>query len=264
MHDVFLILVGLFASLCGTVVGLGGGFIMVPFLALVYPMPVYQIVGTSMAVLAISSISSTAAFIKQKRIDYKSGVAFALAMVPGSVLGAITSSGISSRGFFIALGIFLFLMALFLLMKPKEGAKGGLLRPTVTRTLVDAAGQRFTYSFNIQTGIGIGLIVGFISSLFGIGGGSIMVPTMVMLLSFPPHIAVATSALSILISALAGTISHAWLGHIDWIKVLWLAIGALIGSQLGAKVASRLPAKIILRALSVCLIIVAVRLMFKG
>ncbi|MCM3781866.1 sulfite exporter TauE/SafE family protein [Neobacillus mesonae] len=258
-----LLLVGALSSLCGAVVGLGGGFIIVPFLAFAYDMPVSQIVGTSLAVLVFGSLSSTIAYLKQKRIDIKSGILFAVAMVPGSILGAFTANVVSNQAFFIALGIFLLGMALFLLKKPQK-SKSHLLKPTVERTFSDSSGVTHTYSFNMKFGVIIALAVGFISSLFGIGGGSVMVPTMVMLLSFPAHIAAATSMLSILISATTGSIAHLALGHIDFVKMLWLAIGSLIGSQIGAKIASKLPGQLILRFLSIALIFVAIRLMFKS
>lgn len=260
---VVLLLVGVLSSLCGAVVGLGGGFIIVPFLAFAYDMPVSEIVGTSLAVLVFGSLSSTIAYVKQRRIDMKSGTLFAVAMIPGSVLGAFTANIVSNRGFFVALGVFLLCMALFLLKKPQK-SQNSLLKPTVTRAFSDASGTTHTYSFNLKAGVSIALVVGFISSFFGIGGGSVMVPTMVMLLSFPAHIAAATSSLSILISATSGSIAHLALGHIDFMKLLWLAAGSLIGSQLGARIASKLPGGVILRFLSIALIFVAIRLMFKS
>ncbi len=262
MESMLLLLIGAFAALCGSIVGLGGGFIIVPLLALLYEMPAAHIVGTSMAVLLFSAISSTWAYAKQKRIDYASGLAFSVAMIPGSILGAWTTKFMTNKAFFIAFGIFLFLMALFLLLKPNKKADR-FLRPTVTRTFVDASGQEHTYSYHRGFAVSIAFVVGFLSSLFGIGGGSVMVPTMVLLLTFPAHIATATSMFSILISAIVGTASHMAFQHIVWSKVLWLAIGALVGGQVGAKIASKLPAKAILRTLSVCLMIVAIRLMFK-
>jgi uncharacterized membrane protein YfcA len=263
VESIFLILIGIIASICGSIVGLGGGFIIVPFLAMFYKMPVSQIVGTSMAVLMFSSISSVLEFTKQKRIDYKSGFMYSIAMFPGSILGARITNFVSNKVFFIALGIFLLLMALFLLFKPNKKQEN-FLYPSVTRTLIDGSGQEFTYSFNLWFGIAVAFVAGFLSSLFGIGGGSVMVPTMVLLLSFPAHIAAATSMLSILLSSIVGTVSHMSFGHVVWNKVWFLAAGALIGGQLGAKIASKVPAKAILRVLSLCLMFVAIRLMFKG
>lgn len=248
------------AAMFGSLVGLGGGFIIVPSLALLYSFPVADIVGTSMAVLVFSSLTSTFVFARQKRIDYKSGVLFACSMIPGSILGAWIADFITSKAFFISFGVFMLLMAISLIVKP---SKGLTLKPTTNRTLVDATGKEYSYSFNLKVGTFIAFLVGFLSSLFGIGGGSVMVPTMVLLLTFPVHIATATSSFFILITALIGSFSHMMFDHILWEKVLFLALGSVVGGHFGAKLAAKVPEKTILGVLSTCLIVVAVRLMFN-
>ncbi|MGI8384087.1 sulfite exporter TauE/SafE family protein [Robertmurraya sp. P23] len=260
MDNTLLVFIGMFAAICGSLVGLGGGFIIVPSLAILYNFPVSNIVGTSMAVLVFSSISSTLVFAKQKRIDYKSGALFALAMIPGSILGAWIADFITSKAFFISFGLFMLLMAISLLLKP---SKSFSIKPTTTRTIVDSTGKEYSYSFHLQVGTFIAFLVGFLSSLFGIGGGSVMVPTMVLLLTFPVHIATATSSFFILITAVIGSISHMVFDHILWEKVIFLALGSIIGGHLGAKLAAKVPEKTILGVLSTCLIVVAIRLMFN-
>jgi len=262
MELISLTLIGMFAAICGSIVGLGGGFIIVPSLALLYDLPVPQIVGTSMVVLVFSSVSSTLAYAKQKRIDFKSGILFSLAMIPGSIFGAWITNFITSRDFFISFGLFMLCIAASMTFKPNKGKRLSL-HPTTSRTIVDSTGNQYSYSFNSWIGITIAFLVGFISSLFGIGGGSVMVPMMILLLSFPVHIAAATSMFFISISSFVGSISHMLFDHILWTKVLFLAIGSIIGGQLGAKIAAKLPEKTILAALSACLTIVAIRLMFK-
>ncbi|MFD1884834.1 sulfite exporter TauE/SafE family protein [Paenibacillus wenxiniae] len=263
LEALLLLAVGMLASICGAVAGLGGGFIIVPVLAFLYTIPVASISGTSMAVLFVSAISSTIAYARQRRIDYRSGLAFSVAMIPGSILGALTTTVVGSRTFFIALGVFLMMMAVLINFKPTS-SRGGWLRPNTSHRLVDQSGQVHEYSFNMWFGCVVALFVGFLSSLFGIGGGSVMVPTMILFLAFPPHIATATSMFSILLSSLVGTISHVSLGHVMWDKFVWLAIGALVGGQIGARIASKIPAKAVVRVLAVCLFAVAVRMLFKG
>ncbi|WP_147532916.1 sulfite exporter TauE/SafE family protein [Bacillus marasmi] len=263
VESILLFFVGLFAAVSGSVVGLGGGFIIVPILALFQDLEVATIVGTSMAVLFFTSLSSTYRYSKQKRIDYKSGLMFAAAMFPGSILGAWITNYITDKLFFITFGIFMMLVSLSLIFKPSKQIE--LPFPnTITRTFADSFGKEHVFSYNQWVGIVISFFAGILSSMLGIGGGSVMVPTMVLLLSFPAHIAAATSMFSILFASIVGTASHFAYNHIDWSIVVWLAAGSLIGGQLGAKISSKLPEKIILRALATCLMVVAVRLMFKG
>lgn len=260
---IVLFMVGLFAGISGSLVGLGGGFIVVPALTFLFPgmMPAH-IAGTSMAMLLFNSISSTFVYAKQKRIDYAAAFWFAAVSVPGSIIGAFIAVHIAGKAFFVGFGLFLIFVSLLLLFKPKEPLYLPL-RPTVQRRFTDAFGQTFEFAYHRPTGVAISFLVGFASSLFGIGGGSLMVPTMTLLLAFPPHIAVATSMLQIFLSALVSTATHAYLSNIDWLKVLFLSPGAIIGGQIGSRIAKRLPAGLILRLLAVMLIIVAVRLILK-
>ncbi|MNB78365.1 hypothetical protein D3C75_250670 [compost metagenome] len=258
-----LFLLGLTAGISGSLVGLGGGFIVVPALAFLYPeMPTAHLAGTSMAMLLFNSISSTYVYARQKRIDYQAALWFAVASIPGSVIGALLSEQIEGRAFFVSFGIFLVLIALLLLFKPKKPLTLPF-NPTVKRSFADAGGSRFEYAYHMPTGVIISFFVGFLASLFGVGGGSLMVPTMTLLLGFSTHIAVATSMLQIFLSSIVSTSTHGYLQNIEWIMVLCLAPGAIIGGQLGARLAKRLPGKLLLRLLAVFLIIVAARLIMK-
>jgi len=216
-----------------------------------------------MAMLLCNSVSSTYVYAKQKRIDYQAALRFAAASIPGSIIGAFFADHIGGRMFFVSFGLFLIFVSLLLLFKPAKPMVWPF-KPTAKRNFIDVSGNRFEYAYHLPTGIIISFLVGFVASLFGIGGGSLMVPTMTLLLGFPPHIAVATSMLQIFLSAVVSTSTHAFLLNIDWMMVLALAPGAIIGGQIGARLAKRLPGKIILRLLAVFLIVVAFRLMFKG
>ncbi|WP_380026400.1 sulfite exporter TauE/SafE family protein [Effusibacillus consociatus] len=262
LDSLWLFLIGGLAGFAGSIVGLGGGFIMIPFLIFLFDAEPELIIGTSMAVLFVNSISSTLAYSRQKKIDFQSGAWFALLMVPGSIVGAMLAEAFSGKIFYVVFGLFLMAVSIFLLVKPNQPVRN-FLPATVTREFTDAKGETFTYSFHRGFGMAVSFLTGFVSSLLGIGGGSIMVPTMVLLLSFPPHIATATSMFTIMLSSLVGTISHIALGNVVWMQALYLAPGAFLGGQLGARVAAKLPAKTILRILAVTLILVAIRLIFK-
>jgi len=262
LESLLLFLIGSLAGFSGAIVGLGGGFIVVPALTFLFAgMLPERIVGTSMAVLFFNSISSTLAYARQKRIDFAAGLSFAAASVPGSILGAWTAEGMQ-EWFFTAFGCFLIFISLFLLFKPKRPLELPLAK-TTHRRFTDAGGTFFEYSYNRHVGIAVSFFVGYVASLLGIGGGSLLVPTMALLLSFPPHIATATSMFTIFLSAIISSGTHWALGNIDWMKVLFLAPGAFLGGQLGARVASKLPAQLLLRILAVMLILVALRLITK-
>ncbi len=104
-------------------------------------------------------------------------------------------------------------------------------------------------------------IVGFFSSLLGIGGGIIHVPALIYMFSFPYHIAVASSHFILMISSLTGTVFHGMLGNIRLVPAILIGLGAILGAQLGASISRRIEGTWIIRLLSVALIAIGIRLL---
>jgi uncharacterized membrane protein YfcA len=260
--DLSLVAIGVLAGTLGSLVGLGGGFIIVPLTTLFLNLPSRIIAGTSTAVIVINSLTSAWVYGKQRRIDYKSAAAFAIASIPGAFVGAHFSHYLPTHLFNLAFGIFLICTSIFLMIKPKE-AKSVIFRPTSHRSFRDATGKLFEYDFNLPVGLVAAFFVGFLSSLFGIGGGTVMVPVMVLLLGFPPHIAVATSMMMVLVSSFVGALSHAMLGDVAWLYALYLAIGAWVGGQIGPRMAAKASGPWLLRILGVLMICTALRMIFS-
>lgn len=251
----------------GTLIGAGGGFILVPALVLLYPeMPPNLVTSISLAIVFLNAASGSFAYGRMKRIDYKSAIAFGLATLPGSVIGAILTGKIPRHTFNIILGCVLVIIAVFLFLKPGEGAYASPKKNDVNtnRELTDKLGHHYSYSFNIRKGIILSFFVGFLSSFLGIGGGIIHVPALISLLDFPAHIATATSHFVLMIMALAGTIVHLINGTLQQgIKTaLYLGIGVIAGAQLGAYFSNKIKPKGIVKALAVALILVGIRLLF--
>jgi len=262
-----LLLLGFFVGTFGTLIGAGGGFILVPVLVLIYPdMTPELVTSISLAVVFLNASSGSLAYARMKRIDYKSALAFGLATLPGSVIGALVTGIISHHLFNLILGITLLLIAIFLFIKPAEGAFANRQeKGTTQRKLTDAAGQTYTYSFNIRTGIILSFFVGFLSSLLGIGGGIIHVPALTSLLNFPTHIATATSHFVLALMALTGTIVHILKGTLQegLRTALSIGIGVVAGAQVGAYFSHRVKPKAIIRMLAVALLVVGLRLMIS-
>ena len=110
--------------------------------------------------------------------------------------------------------------------------------------------------------VAIGLLSGFLSGMFGIGGGIVIVPLLVMLAKFPRKLAAGTSLGAIVPAALVGVASYAAVGNVDWIVALILVVGSVIGAQVGAHLLHKLPVLAIRWAFIVFLAAVAVSLFF--
>jgi uncharacterized protein len=268
-HYLGLIGLGFGTGAYGTLIGAGGGFVLMPILLLLYPdRKPEELTAISLAVVFFNALSGSEQYALMKRIDYKSGLMFAVATIPGAVIGALNTAAVPRHLFNIIFGVLLLAVAVFLLVQPtlKEGGKAyapHFWHYQVSRHLVEADGASFDYRFNPLTGIVLSFFVGYISSFLGIGGGIIHVPALVYLLHFPVHIATATSHFILAIMALTGTLVHMGTGALAHgaYETLSLAIGVLLGAPLGAHLSGRLQGQWIIRGLAIALGFVAMRIL---
>ncbi len=110
--------------------------------------------------------------------------------------------------------------------------------------------------------VAVGLTVGFFSGLFGVGGGIIMVPLLILTLGFPQRLASGVSLAAVLPTVIAGLIGYASGGHVDWVAGAILAAGAVVGSLLGTWLLHRIPQRLLRWMFVAFLAIVAVRMFF--
>lgn len=265
------IVFGFLVGAYGTMVGAGGGFLMVPALLLLYHAAPAQAAGTSLTVIFFNAASGSVSYARQRRIDYRTGLSFALATLPGAVTGAYLSRYFSGRAFSLAFGILLLAIAVLLIWRPTarrsdaqaHAAASPRSRWQHVRRIMDASGELHVYRYNWVVGLGLSFCVGFLSSILGIGGGIIHVPAMIHLLGFPPHLATATSHFILAISAGVGAGTHIALGHVLAGPAILMAIGVTGGAQVGAMLAQRMHGTRIIRLLAIALIVVAGRLLFS-
>lgn len=264
----WLVPIGFVIGAYGTLIGAGGGFVLVPLLLLAYPSASADtITSISLAVVFFNALSGSIAYARARRIDYHSGVLFSLAAVPGAVLGALTTAFIPRRFFDVLIGTLMLGAATFLFWRPTGEKPPRQPRPgEFKRRVVEADGIEHIFYYNRVLGVGLSLIVGYLSSLLGIGGGFIHVPALVGLLNFPVHIATATSHFILSVMALAGTLTHIVTGAFQSgiRRTIMLSLGVVIGAQFGAHLSNRIKGDWIIRGLAVALAVVGLRLLWSA
>ena len=268
-HYLGLVALGTAVGCYGTLIGAGGGFVLMPVLLLLYPEQSANVLTCiSLAVVFFNALSGSEAYALLKRIDYRSGLMFSAATIPGAILGALNTSYVPRRLFDLIFAVLLLAAAAFLGWQPskeKINRKSfGAERHRVTRQLVDAHGITYEYNFNWLLGMTISIIVGYVSSFLGIGGGIIHVPALSYFLNFPIHIATATSHFILAIMALTGTVVHILTGTFAHgvHRTVALAIGVVLGAQIGARLSEKVRGRWIIRALAMALGIVGLRILF--
>ncbi len=258
--DVALFALGLLIGTFGTLIGAGGGFILVPLLVLFLHQSPATAVGTSLSLVCLNAASGSVAYFKQRRVDLSLGWKFAAATVPGAIGGAYVARSLSSYWFSIAFGVILMAIAILLF----SGKTAAPSRRADLRRVVDVSGASHEYHVDAWKGVLVSFLVGLMSSILGIGGGIVHVPFLIVALSLPVHVATATSHFVLSISAFVGAVTFYALGNVNlWIVAL-MGPGILIGAQLGARASLKAGASTIRYILAASLGLVGLRMLLHA
>ena len=253
-------LVGIIAAMTGV----GGGVFVVPLLSLAYGFSSHQAIGTSLATIVFTSLSSAIGYWRQKRVDYKVGLILTLTTIPGAFVGAYLTSFIEEKLLGLIFGVFLIFVALrmafqFNLYHIQIPRIGKIWH----RKIVDSGGVIFEYDTNVNLGLMLSFFGGLSSGLLGLGGGALMVPILHLTMNFPMHVTVATSMFIMVLTSISGAATHFSLGNVYISYAVFLCIGVIFGAQLGAYFSKKISGKGLRRMFGMVLFLVSIRMILK-
>lgn len=256
--------VGVCVGLVGALIGVGGGFFIVPFLLFFYRFRPDAATAASLGTIALGAASACAANVRRKRIDFRTSGVLVLGTLPGAWFGRYVIGRLSDRLFAAIFGTFLLLVSAYLALgKVKEGR--GFVRGT-PRELVDSDGQAHRYEVNLPAGFAACLLVGLVSSLFGVGGGLILVPFLVLGYGMPTIVASASAQFVFVFAAAAGLAESLRRGQLTaeggWV-ILWMGLGVVLGAQAGVAIAKRVRPGLVRGMISAVLATVAALMLLK-
>lgn len=231
-------------------VGLGGGFILVPVLRLFMGFSPAYAAGTSLILIVANSASGALTYFLQRRIHLKIGWLIAAGGLPGGILGAILSLHISARLYDTILAVLLVGVAVDMAWNAERRMKGRVERDRVH----EMKGMSY------RAALGLGFIVGIFSSLFGLGGGILLVPTFLYFSELPAHAISATSQFAILLTSPVGLVVHIIQRDIDLHDVIPLVAGGLLGGPVGARLSLKLKSPQLLIVVAIALVTAAASL----
>lgn len=234
-------------------VGLGGGFIIVPVLRLFFGLEPAQASGTALALVIANSGSGAFTYLMQHRVHVRIGLLIAAAGFPGSILGALTVKHLPAH-------IFDWLFAAFLIAVATDITFNRQKRLKERKDVTDV---RSILGMPWPTALVSGFAVGFISSLFGVGGGVVLVPTLLYFSDLPAHAISATSHFGIVLTSPVGFAAHYLQDDIDWAMVVPLVAGGLCGGPIGARLSLRLKSGRLMLFVAVALTIAAFALVLR-
>jgi len=246
IEELWLIPLGFVAGVLGSMIGLGGGIIVVPVLTFAGFSPTLAASNSLFAAFS-NAIASTISYHKQKRIEYSIGLKLGLLSIPGTIIGAYISADVTPGIFKILFALILIASSVYIFLKRKFESKSS---NTSKQLMILVVGASF--------------FAGIISSFFGIGGGIIFVPLMVVALGMGMKNAAPTSQLILLFASFSGLVTHSILGHPDFFQSLLLSIGAFGGGLVGARISLELRERGLKILVSVVIIGAAIKLIIDS
>jgi len=265
VNYILIFILAILTSTASALVGLGGGLLLIPFLILIFDLPVKYVAGTMLIAMVPYTLVATFRNLKHGYVDLR----IALIMELGSVSGVLVGSHLSTLipDFLLKilfLGIVVYLM--LSLQIPSDSPYNYVARlfrsvnhypPYISRE-AKQMGQ-----ISIPALILIGLIAGIFSGMLGIGGGFLKTPVLIVGVLLPPKVAVGTALFMIFITASVGAVNHALLGHINYTIALIITIGMMIGAYFGTGILKSQPEQRIKKFILSAMFIAAILTLFR-
>ena len=256
---------GAFAGFLAGLLGIGGGVILVPLFLWLFPLAgfhenliVHTAFGTSLAIIIPTAFSSMLGHRKRGNVDWHMVGWMALGGVVGAVVGSTLAAFLPGQQLKFVFGLLQFVIALKLVF----------FHPHIPPERDDKPPQ---YQLAL-----VGLTGGLFSSFFGIGGGVVTVPLMMIALQLPIHLAVGNSSALIVVSSFIGTLGYVWhglqipetaplsLGYVNVLVATVVAPVTMSFARLGVKLATKVSQKHLVKVFALLLIFIGTRILFSG
>lgn len=267
---------GLLIGLLLGALGGGGAILAVPVLVYLLGQTPQEATASSLVIVGVTAAISTVHHARSGTVRWLVGIGFATAGMPSSLLGSAlnerTDAVVVLVGFALVMlasaGVMLWRTRPRSASSPDAAERGPIASsPDATERASTTSspgavsrGRRgaFPNAGLIGKVLGVGLVIGFLTGFFGVGGGFIIVPALVAVLNMPMSRAVGTSLFIIALNAGVSLLPRMSGDHLDWALVVPFTAAAVFGSLIGTSVADRLPATILTRAFAALLIAIGI------
>jgi uncharacterized membrane protein YfcA len=260
-------LAGAATGLLGAMLGLGGGVFLVPLLTLALGLPIRAAIAASLvSVIAAASASATVS-LKRGLVNVRLGIVLEVATCLGGLAGSLVASRLSQRQLFLSFAATL--VAMGALTAARSGRRNVIADLTVDPgrlggRLLEGATQYVYRVRRLPVALGASLVAGAIAGLLGLGGGIVKVPVLTTFCGVPIRVAAATSTFMIGVTAATAAIPYLSRGDVALPMAAAVALGALPGSLLGARLSEGVQARALKILMAVVLLVVGVRMGLEG
>jgi uncharacterized protein len=260
------------AGVLGSLLGLGGGIIVVPALTLLFQIDMRFAIGASIVSVIATSSGAAAAYVRERMTNLRVAMFLEIATTAGALTGAFLSGALGGRWLFVIFGLILAYSALQMFRKRKEIA-GENVPPSALADRLKLHASYFDQSAqreipyrvaHVPLGLALMYIAGLISGLLGIGSGSLKVPAMDLAMRLPIKVSTATSNFMIGVTAAASAGVYFARGDIDPFIAAPVAAGVLVGATLGSLLLGRLRNHFIRIVFVIVLLGISGQMLWKG
>jgi uncharacterized protein len=260
------------AGLLGSLLGLGGGIIVVPALTLLLNVPIRFAIGASIVSVIATSSGAAAAYVRERMTNLRVGMFLEVATTAGALTGAYLAGVVRQRWLYVIFGLVLGYSALAMFRK----GHGVAAQPVPPDRLADrlslhgsyfdqAAGREIAYQVTAtRTGLGLMYVAGTVSGLLGIGSGALKVPAMDLAMRLPIKVSTATSNFMIGVTAAASAGVYFARGQINPFIAAPVAAGVLVGATVGSALLGRLQSSSVRTVFVIVLLWVSAQMLLKG
>lgn len=256
---------GLLAGGVGSLVGLGGGVLIVPFLTLVMDVEIRVAIAASIVAVIATSIGAASSYVRDGLSNLRVAIFLEVATTLGAVAGATMAGWVSARALFTVFGVVLGYSGVMML-RPRRELKGagGWDRLDLSGEYTDRGKVVRYVPHRPMIGFSLMTVAGLVSGLLGIGSGALKVPAMDLAMRLPIKVSTATSNLMIGVTAAAGAMVFLMRGDLDPLLATPVALGVAAGSSLGARLLPRLNSTVVRGMFVVVLLAIAGRMIVQG
>ncbi len=265
MIGILIFVLALVVGGLGSMLGIGGGVLLIPLLTGLLGIPIKTAIGASIVSVIATSSAAGAVYVGKGLSHTRLSMVLEIATTLGALAGGLTAVFLDPRWlaavFALVLGYVMFSMGR---LPMDEGAVGptGLLD---TRYPDPLTGQEVTYGVrNLPAGMGASFLAGNISGLLGIGGGIIKVPIMSVVMGMPLRAAIATSNFMIGVTAATSAVIYYQHGLLDPQIAIPTALGVLVGAQAGARLGGKVRSQRLKQIFQGLLAIFAVQMLYQA
>jgi uncharacterized membrane protein YfcA len=231
----------------GSLVGIGGGLIIVPVLSVVLGQDVKVAIAASLIGVIATSLSASPRYIRSGLADRRLGVYLLVAASVGGLTGGLTASALDGRTLSVLFAILLVAVALQMLRdtrraQPQPALPDGSASGFASSYVEPTSGRLVEYrTTRLGLGAAASFVAGNVSGLLGVGGGVINVPTMNVLMRVPIRVATTTSTYMLAATAAASSVVYLLSGQLHPLVAAPVVLGVIVGARVGARLSMRLP-----------------------